>query len=162
MEQLIKRIWNSSQNQKKTRKILPWKTKSCVSQKAGCRHQGKRTVFPRLLLHDRYQLTIADEHATAESEAQTVAILFFYFNFIVIQVQFSAFPPHPSPTPSPLHLPPVSTSPHNVIVQVSFIIVPTNTSPSSPEIPSPLPSGHCRPFLNFSVFGYILLVCLFC
>ena len=82
---------------------------------------------------------------------------FFPSNFIFVQVQFSAFSPHPRLTPSPPHIAPVST-PTPVIVQVSFIIFPTNPSPFSPEIPSPLPSGHCWPFLNFSVFGYILLV----
>ena len=55
-------------------------------------------------------------------------------NFIVVQVQFSAFFPNPSPNPSPPHLPPVSTP--LIIVHVSFIIVPTNPSPFSPETPS--------------------------
>ena len=70
------------------------------------------------------------------------------------------FPPTPA---QPLALPtslPLSSPP--LIVHVSFIIVPTNPSPFSPEIPSPLPSGHCQPVLNFSVFGYVLLVSLFC
>ena len=92
--------------------------------------------------------------------------LFFFSNFIVIQVQFSAFSPYLSLTPRPPHLPPVSTTlpypPPPVIVHVSFIIVPTNPSPFSPEIPSPLPCGQCWLFLNFSVFSYILLACLFC
>ena len=31
-----------------------------------------------------------------------------------------------------------------------------------PVILAHLPSGHCQPVLNFSVFDYILLVRLFC
>ena len=80
------------------------------------------------------------------------------FSNFIVQVQFSAFSLHPSPTPAfPTSLP--FPPPPPIIVHVSFIIVPTNPSPFSPEIPSPLPSGHCWPFLSFSVFGYILLVC---
>ena len=64
--------------------------------------------------------------------------VFFSFlssNFIVIQVQFSAFSLHPSLNPSPPHLLPVSTfTPPPIIVHVSFIIVPTNPSPFSPEM----------------------------
>ena len=80
-------------------------------------------------------------------------------NFIVIQLQFSAFSPHPRLIPRPLHLPPISTTPpHPVIVHVSFIIVPTNPSSFSPEIPSPLPSGHCQPFLKEIVGSAVLSI----
>ena len=58
------------------------------------------------------------------------------------------------PQPQTSHLPPISTVPSPAIVHVSFIIVPTNPSPFSPVIPSPVPSGHCQSVLNFSVFGY--------
>ena len=47
-------------------------------------------------------------------------------------------------------------------VHVSFTSVPVIPSPYSPIILSLLPSGHCQPVLNFSVFGYILLACSFC
>ena len=90
-------------------------------------------------------------------EPNYMSLLFFPSNFIVVQVQFSAFSPHPSLIPSPPHLHSVSTP--CIIVYVSFITVPTNLSPFSPEIPSTPPSGYCWPFLNFSVFGYILLAC---
>ena len=81
--------------------------------------------------------------------------------FIVVQVQFSAFCPHPSPPPQPSP-PPSPLPPLLVTVHVSFIVVLANYSPFSPIIPSPLPSGHCQPVLNFSVSGYILLACSFC
>ena len=89
-----------------------------------------------------------------------IQLHFFPSNFIVVQVQFSAFPlapqptPQPSPPPSHFHSPPRS-----IIVHVSFIIAPTNPLPFPPEIPSLLLSSHCQPFLNLSIFGYILLVC---
>ena len=69
---------------------------------------------------------------------------------------------YPQPNAQPSSPPSCFDPPAPIIVNVSFIIVPTNPSPFSPEIPSSLPSGHCWPFLNFSVFGYILLACLFC
>ena len=90
-----------------------------------------------------------------------VLAMILYFIFIVVQVHFSAFSPTPAQNPSPPHLPPISTFPP-IIIHVSFIIVPANNLPFPPEISSPLPSGHCQPVLNFSVFGYILLVCFFC
>ena len=88
-----------------------------------------------------------------------ILICISFFSFID-QVQFSAFSPHPFPPPQPSPPPsPVSTA--VVIVHVSFIIVPVNPSPFSLIIPSPLPSGHCQPVLNFNVFGYILFACSF-
>ena len=68
----------------------------------------------------------------------------FFFNFIVVQVQFSAFSPHPS-------LPPSTP----VIVHVSFMIVPTNPSPFSPEILSPLTVSL------FSISVSLVIFCLF-
>ena len=79
--------------------------------------------------------------------------------FIVVQVQFSAF----SPTSPHLALPTsLLLPPPLIIVHAPFRIVPAKPSPFSPEIPSPLPSGHCQPVLNVNIFGYILLACLFC
>ena len=85
---------------------------------------------------------------------------FFFLIIIVVQVQFSAFPAHPSPTPHS-SLPPSHFHPR-IIVHVSSIIILAKPSPLSPEILFPLPSGHCQLILNFSIFGHILLVYLFC
>ena len=71
----------------------------------------------------------------------------------LFKYSFLPFPPTPPHHFSPPYLPP-PFSPPLVIVHMSFIIVPVNPSPFSPIIPSPLPSGHCQPVLNFSVFGY--------
>ena len=87
-----------------------------------------------------------------------IIILFF---FLLVKYSFLPFLPTPGQHFSPPYFPPLFPPP-TVIVHVSFIIVPANPSPFSPEIPSLLPSGHCQPVLNFSVFAYILLVCLFC
>ena len=86
---------------------------------------------------------------------------YLFIFFIVVQVQFSAFSPHPSPTPQSSHLPSLFPPPPTHYCPCSFIIVPPNPSSFSPEIPSPLSSGHCQPVLNVSVFGYILLVVCF-
>ena len=86
-----------------------------------------------------------------------------YIKLNVVQVQFSAFSPTCPHHPRLAHVPPLFPPTPLVIVRVSFIIVPTNPSPFSPEIPSPLPSGHCQPVLNFSLSNERLKfsVCLF-
>ena len=76
----------------------------------------------------------------------------------MFKYSFLPFPPTPPHHPSPPHLPPLFP-PRFVIAHVSFIVIPVNPSPYSPIIPSPTPSGHCQPVLNFSVFGYIFLAC---
>ena len=75
---------------------------------------------------------------------------FIFFNiFVSFKYSFLPFPSTPLHDPNPPHLPPLFPTPL-VIVQVSFVIVPVNLSSFSPIIPSPLPSGHCQPVLNFS------------
>ena len=69
---------------------------------------------------------------------------------LLFKYSFLPFPSTPAQHPSPPHLPSVS------IPTLCFV-----PSPYSPEISSPLPSGHCQPVLNFSVCGYILLACSF-
>ena len=86
--------------------------------------------------------------------SQFLKLLLF---FIVVQLQFYAFPPTSPALPSSL---PCFHTPL-VIVHLSFIVVLANPSPFSPIIPSPLPSGHCQPVLNFSVFGSICLLVRF-
>ena len=81
------------------------------------------------------------------SEYQFPHHFFSFFFFIVVQIQFSAFSPHPTPAPQLSPPPSHFYSPTSIIVHVSFIIVPANPSPSSPEILSPLPSVHCQPVL---------------
>ena len=81
--------------------------------------------------------------------------------FFLLLFKFSAFFPHPSPPPQPSLSPyPISTP--LVIVHMSFIIFPINPSTFFPIIPSPLPSDHYQPILNFNVFVYTLLACSFC
>ena len=91
-----------------------------------------------------------------------IFIIFLKILLLLFKYSFLPFPPTLAQHLSPLYLPPLFPHPLPIIVHVSFIIVPANPSPFSPEIPSLLPSGHCQPVLNFSVFAYILLVCLFC
>ena len=84
------------------------------------------------------------------------------FLLLLFKYSFLHLPPSPPHHPSPPHTSFPCFYPPLVIVHESFIIVPMNLSPFSPIIPSPLPSGHCQPVLNFNVFGHILLACLFC
>ena len=94
------------------------------------------------------------------TQQQTFFLFNLQFFYCCSSTVVCLFPPPQANTPAlPTSLP-VST-PHLVIVHVSFIIVPANPSPFPPEIPSPVPSGHCQPVLKFSVFGYILLACSF-
>ena len=86
-------------------------------------------------------------------------ISFHFILFILILLFKYSFLPFPPPQPNPQPFPPPSHFHPSVIVHTSFIIVPTNPSAFSPEIPSPLPSGHCQPVLNFSVWLYF--ACLF-
>ena len=69
---------------------------------------------------------------------------------------FLPFAPTTPHHPSRPHLLPPFLSPL-VIVHVSFIIVPANPSPFTPIIPTPLPSAHCQPVVNF---GVLVIFCL--
>ena len=90
-----------------------------------------------------------------------VYCIYSYFNCCSSAVFCLFSPPHPNTsallTSLPSFHPPFTFYCPCVLYNCSC-----NPSPFSPEIPSPLPSGHCPPVLNFNIFGYILLVCLFC
>ena len=89
------------------------------------------------------------KHSVLNLKIYFYLFLFPSISFTVVQAQFSAFSPHPRRP----HLSPISTLPPTIIVHVFFIIVPANPSPFSPEILSPLPTGHClfQTFASFSL-----------
>ena len=91
------------------------------------------------------------------ADAPVPPVIFFFFTIYLFYCCSSGvfclfLPPLPT-TPALLTSLPCFHPPL-VIVHVSFIVAPVNPSSFSPIFPSPLPSGHCPPVLNFNVFGY--------
>ena len=89
------------------------------------------------------------------------AIFFFSLHFLLLFKYRCLYFPYTNPPTQPSQFPPLILTLFG-FVHVSFIDVPENLLPSSPIIPSYLPSGYCHFVVNFNVSGYILLACLFC
>ena len=90
-------------------------------------------------------------------------IFFSFYLFYCCLITVVPISPHNSPPPYPPPPPTFNPPSHVGFVHGSFIHVPWQPFPFFPPLPSfSLPSGLCQFVLHFSVFGFILLICLFC
>ena len=107
--------------------------------------------------------TAIDPSASLPTNWSSCILLFNFKPFkINVQIQLSPFSPTTFPCPTAPHLPPSILPPFG-FVHGSSIHVPWWPFPFFPPLfSSPIPCVYCQFVLNFNVFGYSLLACLFC